>query len=304
MQYFISDTHFNHRRILDFERGDKFSTLEEHDDFIMSMIEKTVKSGDTLYHLGDFMFGELGDIVKRWKNLPCKTIAIKGNHDKLEKLRELFDEVSDVPLYLARNIVISHEPEPVSEYLLNVHGHLHNSYLDSPNHFCVNIANLDYKLITFKELEKIAGKLPPRNDNFMFDWYTSLEVFTSNKGADTKVLDENGKLDFDATVEMLKNRYDEKTLEDGSKINVKRIAKRKGGENLYIDRDGNNYFGRWSQLEDREIIEKCIATEIYNSKITDRWEKCWVNGKPISKLFPKETDSAKYAFYHIERINE
>lgn len=302
MIYFISDTHFNHRRILEFERGDKFNTLEEHDNFIMSLIEKTVKSGDILYHLGDFMFGEPEEIIKRWKSLPCKTIAIKGNHDKIEKLKEIFDEVSEVPIYLAKNIIISHEPEPVGYYLLNVHGHLHNSYLDSPNHFCVNIANLDYKLITFKELEKIAGKLPPKNDNFMFDWYTDMEVFMSNNGADDKVLDENGKLLFDETVELLKNKYDKRKLENGSIIEVKRIAKRKGGENLYVDREGNNYFGRWSDLDKTENIRKCRVEETTNSSISTKWEKCWVNGKGMTKLFPQEKDSNKYVNYYVELL--
>ena len=29
----------------------------------------------------------------------------------------------------------------------------------------------NYKLLSFKEIESIAGKLPPKNDNFMFEWY-------------------------------------------------------------------------------------------------------------------------------------
>lgn len=307
MQYFISDTHFQHFNILDFERGDKFKTVEEHDNFIMSLIESKVKKEDTIYHLGDFVFGEPSEFLDRWKKLPCRKVLILGNHDKYEKLLPYFDEISRVPIFLARNILLSHEPERVSPYVLNVHGHLHYSYLDSPNHLNANIYMTNYKLLTFKEIESLAGKLPPKNDNFMFEWYNAqehLQVFLTNKNETDKVLDENNKIDFEATKELLANKYDKKKLENGEEIEVKRIAKRKY-EILYEDKQKQNYIGRWSELEKREIIEKCVAVELSSpSRITERWEKCWVNGKSIAKLFPQEKDTVKFVFYHIERFVE
>ena len=63
-KYFItSDWHLNHSDcdgrfgILNFERGSKFSTIQEHDEYIVSLVEKWLKKlgeDDTFYFLGDF----------------------------------------------------------------------------------------------------------------------------------------------------------------------------------------------------------------------------------------------------------
>lgn len=300
MEYFISDTHFGHQRILSFERGERFKSIAEHDDFIMSLIEKKVKKDDTLYHLGDFMFGEVDEIIERWKKLPCKKILILGNHDKYEKMKYLFTEVHRYPLFIARNIVLSHEPIPVENYVLNVHGHLHSSYLDSENHLNVNIHMVDYKLFTIKDIENHLKVLPVENDVFLQEWYRDKYVFLSD--AEDRVLDENNKLDVDATIELLTNHWDKKII-NGNTVEVKKIAKRKGGESLYQTKDGTYYIGIWDVIDKEERFTKCVAVELSGpSRIAEKWEKCWVNGKGMSKIYPQEKESVKYTFYHIEKI--
>ena len=61
--FFIADTHFNHKRIVEIrekERGRKFASLEEHDEELIRRWNAMVGKKDTVWHLGDFSFGKRG----------------------------------------------------------------------------------------------------------------------------------------------------------------------------------------------------------------------------------------------------
>lgn len=212
MIYFTADTHFNHNNVLKYERN-QFKTIKEHNDFIMSVIKNTIKDGDVLYHLGDFSMGvELPtDIVKEFKSLPCKKILIAGNHDgagkdgTIEKhFSGIFDEIYTKPVYYSNRVLLSHEPLPVTAGTLNIHGHLHGAYLDSPNHINVNIHMMDYKLLSEKFLFNKLNQLPKDSTKFMYEWYADKYVFTIEK--DYLVFDEDGKVDVMRTRDQLSKR--------------------------------------------------------------------------------------------------
>lgn len=88
--YFTSDTHYGHKNIVkgvsDWE-GDKsacrnFDTLEEHNQTLVKNINKTVKYNDILYHLGDWSFGGIENVLKFREQIHCKYIhLLLGNHD-------------------------------------------------------------------------------------------------------------------------------------------------------------------------------------------------------------------------------
>ena len=92
MDLFLSDPHLSHSNIIIFERT-QFQTIEEHDEFVKSLIQRSVSKYDTLYVLGDV--GLLNDEnITFWKSLPCKTILIRGNHDtQLGKCDQAFNIV-------------------------------------------------------------------------------------------------------------------------------------------------------------------------------------------------------------------
>ena len=309
MNYFISDTHFNHKKILDFERS-RFKTIEEHDDFIMSLIEDRCKKDDVLYHLGDFAFGisyakehpeaPLNNIFDRFRKLKCKKVIVLGNHDKYNDIESLniFDEIHRVPIFLTNRILLSHEPEMCSPYVLNIHGHLHNSILNSENYLNVNVHITNYMLYSQKAIDKLLGHLSERNENFLAEWYRDLYKFTTE--ADDRVIKSDGTLDVEATIELLKNKFYECELEDGTKVELKKTAKN-GNETLYKDRQNNFYLGRWDSVDRKIYINPIKVTELESrSAISKRWERCWVNGKTIAKMFPKASDKEKFAYYHIE----
>ena len=177
---FISDPHLSHENIIKFERT-QFKTIEQHDFYIKSLITKNTQKNDTLYVLGD-----VGELTKEnilfWKNLKCKTVLIRGNHDtQKQKLLEAFDVVSDVPIFYNKRILLSHEPLPVTKETINIHGHLHGAYLDSDNHVNLSIHMVDYKIWNEKMLEKLVMQKPKISQKFMFEWYADKYIFTTKK---------------------------------------------------------------------------------------------------------------------------
>lgn len=177
MDYFFADSHFGHKNILSFERGDRFLDIQEHDNKIISLLEERLQKQDTLYHLGDFACYE-NEACERFSYLPCKKILIKGNHDKGKWIDKYFDKVYDVPVFYTKRIVLSHIPIPVTDGTLNVHGHLHSAYLSLDNYLNVNIHMIDYALVSQKYLLKYLSRLPKDDNRFMKEWYAKYYVST------------------------------------------------------------------------------------------------------------------------------
>lgn len=75
--FFTSDTHFQHQKILEYCNR-PFKNIAEHDETLISNWNSRVKRGDTVYHLGDFGFGEYVNIFNR---LNGKILLILGSHD-------------------------------------------------------------------------------------------------------------------------------------------------------------------------------------------------------------------------------
>lgn len=186
--YFISDPHFGHRQIIQKERR-MFSAIKEHDAYIIQEVNKVVKPKDVLYILGD-----VGDLEKV-RYLNGYKILFLGNHDKrpLNEFYGYFSEVHDKPLFLSKRIVLSHFPVPVAPHVLNVHGHLHAAYLDSPNYFNVSIHMIDYKPVSRQEIDEKVRLLPKENVRFLEEWWADMHVFTEKDRTDV-IMDDNGKI--------------------------------------------------------------------------------------------------------------
>lgn len=180
MDLFLADPHLSHKNIIEFERT-QFKTIEAHDDFIKNLITSSVKPHDTLYVLGDV--GDLtADNIQFWQELPCKTILIRGNHDtQKSKLTQAFDVVSDVPIFYKKRVLLSHEPLPVTNETINIHGHLHGARLNKSNYINLSIHVNKYKLLTEKDIERLVAVRPKIAQNFMYEWYAKDYIFETEK---------------------------------------------------------------------------------------------------------------------------
>jgi calcineurin-like phosphoesterase family protein len=77
MIHFIADTHFNHANIIHYSQR-PFSSVEEMNESLICKWNEAVQPQDTVYHLGDFGFGNIVPILQR---LHGTKILLLGDHD-------------------------------------------------------------------------------------------------------------------------------------------------------------------------------------------------------------------------------
>lgn len=198
MDYVTSDLHFGHKRIIEFERT-QFKTVKEHDEKIIRALNTSLHPGDTLYILGDVGFrdpeGGLPGLADKIRRIECaRKILIVGNHDRFSAIEAKgmgFDEVIKGPYYypskeVPGKIILSHRPAREAldnPYVINVHGHIHNGYLDLPGFYNANIHMNNYVPQPMAMYERIAHRtLKSREERFGEEWYAKYEVKTVKKG--------------------------------------------------------------------------------------------------------------------------
>lgn len=219
--WFWSDTHYGHmyqnkqgewRGVTLFERT-QFKTIEEHDIALNSLLFSWAEKhyGATLFHLGDW--GNVNNlwIIRelRWKyGIDCRFVM--GNHDKMSdfnKFKDVFNEVYITPVYIHPRVIVSHEPVwPVPMSTLNLHGHLHASKLDSPQHLNVNIHMLHYQLCSSKRVMNMLGKLEKCTFKFLEEPYVRHMLITQKK--EDAIYDrKTGKIDYEASVRLYNKNH-------------------------------------------------------------------------------------------------
>lgn len=172
--WFISDTHFAHRNILEYEKDSRpFNSIEEMNEALICNWNKTVNATDIVYHVGDFAFGRKN--IEFAKFLNGKKRLILGNHDVygIEQYAPFFERIYGA--FSWKRCILTHisvHPDNLgSRYWLNVHGHLHSrtikdhlglpaQWVDDPNYFNVSCErnnltpiHADVILERLKELE-------------------------------------------------------------------------------------------------------------------------------------------------------
>lgn len=153
--WFTSDTHFGHKNIAgpevtNWKSGYRdFKSIHEMNMSLVNGINKYVKEDDVLYHLGDWSFGGVHNILQFRNYIVCKNIhLILGNHDQHITDKEikyndtffnpldLFSSVQDV-LHLnvgKTRFFLSHYAHRVwngsHKGVIHLYGHSHGSIDD------------------------------------------------------------------------------------------------------------------------------------------------------------------------------
>ncbi len=163
--FFIADTHFGHKNVIEYENR-PFKTIEEMDKQLIDNWNNTVCDDDTVYVLGDFSFYNKKKTREICLYLNGRKILIMGNHDT-EKYGYYIDcgfaEVSRHPVILEDFWILSHEPLYVNSNMpyANIFGHVHNNPLFkdiSKQSFCVSVERINYTPIDFEEIKKAVMK--------------------------------------------------------------------------------------------------------------------------------------------------
>lgn len=140
--WFISDTHFGHKKVLTFvDYEDKllrpeFEDINHMNETLISNWNSVIKPNDKVYHLGDFAFGRrtIDEIAPR---LNGRKVLILGNHDLHIDLLSKYFKIKLCHKFKTENtpFVLSHMPIHANALtgcpaLANVHGHNHrpNNY--------------------------------------------------------------------------------------------------------------------------------------------------------------------------------
>jgi calcineurin-like phosphoesterase family protein len=125
--WIISDTHFNHNKIIEYE-----NRPINYNEEIIKNWNKLVNPQDTIIHLWDVIFDRQSEIENILNKLNWNKILVKGNHDKnnfqwyINKGFILVCEEIKIK-YKNVNLIFSHKPKiELEENEYCICGHLHS----------------------------------------------------------------------------------------------------------------------------------------------------------------------------------
>ena len=158
--WFISDSHFSHKNIIDYCNR-PFLSIEEMNDTLIYNWNKIVKNNDRVFMLGDFALCGKDKIIEIGQKLNGRKILILGNHDEASLSTYYnagFEMVSKFPIIFQDFFILSHEPIeflPLNTPFVNIFGHVHNDIrfpTITPRGACVSVERWNYMPVEFNQL--------------------------------------------------------------------------------------------------------------------------------------------------------
>lgn len=137
---YIADLHMEHRSISKYRTV--FESTLHNDLYCIGIMEETCTKRDTLWCLGDILFGK--KYLGFFKSLPGHKMLVLGNHDTNEGpgARELLNAFDDVyALVKHKEFWLSHAPLHSTELRekMNIHGHVHDASIPDPKYLNVSM---------------------------------------------------------------------------------------------------------------------------------------------------------------------
>lgn len=183
--YFVSDLHFDHKNILKYtNRSQLWSTVEEMNEGLIERYNSVVKPGDSVYFLGDLIFGPYKTLPDRMKSyfgrMNGQKFLIKGNHDHYHKeewfskhfvwIRDYYElRVDDKEAANGRfnKLILMHFPlfswHGMGQGWWHLHGHCHSS-IDEINRettrldIGVDAEFSNYMPLSYEQIKEIMSK--------------------------------------------------------------------------------------------------------------------------------------------------
>lgn len=145
--FFTSDTHFYHKKILDFCRSTRLGAdVDEMNEILIQNWNQDVRPNDDVYHLGDFSFGRSKQTLELLSRLNGKIHLVKGNHDGGLNA-ECLARFASIQHYASirvgqHQVILMHFP--IEEWdrrhygSIHLHGHTHGNTSNRPGRDVVN----------------------------------------------------------------------------------------------------------------------------------------------------------------------
>ncbi len=154
--FFISDTHFYHRNVIEYCNR-PFKDELEMNRIMIDNWNNTVTDEDTVYFLGDFALRHNVEEVYKdiGKQLKGHILFIRGNHDKSRNIMNRYFnviEMGSVLEYKGYNFILSHHPlynAQIPEGFVNIHGHIHDKALSRSQYDLKRHINVSADVINF-----------------------------------------------------------------------------------------------------------------------------------------------------------
>ena len=135
--FFIADTHFGHRNIINLDNR-PFKDTQEMEETMRARWNARVTADDLVYILGDFCWSkDENEWIRILDSLNGAKYLIKGNHDSDNMSKTLIDRFIGVSDYKEirechTKIILCHYPilaynNSFKENTYMIHGHVHNS---------------------------------------------------------------------------------------------------------------------------------------------------------------------------------
>lgn len=143
--FIIADTHFGHSKIIELESAARpFASVEEHDNELVRRWNDTVGPKDTVWHLGDVLFGAAA--FSTLAKLNGVKRLVMGNHDHYPaaKYLEHFNSIHGTATthgYILTHVPV--HPGQFERFAGNIHGHLHSHTLDDPRYINVSAERIN-----------------------------------------------------------------------------------------------------------------------------------------------------------------
>lgn len=121
---------------------------------LLKRINKAVRKTDTFVCLGD---GGKADYVEQIR--AGRKVLLLGNHDARGKCKPYFDEIYAGPLFIAEQLLLSHEPVIGLPWAVNIHGHDHGNkaaYQDDCRHLNLAANVCGYEPVNLGKLIKVG----------------------------------------------------------------------------------------------------------------------------------------------------
>ena len=166
MDYFTSDWHMGHERLVLKYCNRPFRTIRQHDKALPRLANSILTEDDTLYFLGDLTLAGR-DYLTLFTKIVQKIntenlILILGNHDRMTWYNYLqmgFDSVHS-ELYLPEyDLYLTHDPANAIKDMSKMWlcGHVHQHWKKISNTINVGVDVWDFKPVSIQQIQAIRS---------------------------------------------------------------------------------------------------------------------------------------------------
>ena len=169
--FFTSDTHFSHIAILKYCNR-PFASVEEMNEKLIANWNSVVKSGDVVYHMGDFAWGNAEKVAAVFNRLNGHKYLVEGNHDDRTVKRLSWEWVKESYelRYGDKSYILSHYPHRSWNKSFHgarhLFGHCHGTLKPWGWSFDAGVDCWDYTPISIEQVEETVAKLPRMNPEY------------------------------------------------------------------------------------------------------------------------------------------